>query len=56
MEVSTKYFLQANTSHEVSEVIPQLITTLLYADDQVLISDSEDYLWRALYTLHNTTK
>jgi hypothetical protein len=29
---------------------------LLFADDQVLLSDSEDDLQKTLYTLHNITK
>jgi hypothetical protein len=30
------------------------LNTLLFADDQVLLSDSEDDLQTALYTLQNT--
>jgi hypothetical protein len=33
-----------------------IINPLLFADDQILLSGSDDDLHRALYTLHNTTK
>jgi hypothetical protein len=33
-----------------------ILNTVLFADDQVLLLDSEDGLLRALYTFHNTTE
>jgi predicted DNA-binding transcriptional regulator len=33
-----------------------ILSTLLFTDDQVLLSDAENYLHIVLYTLHNTTK
>jgi hypothetical protein len=32
------------------------IKTLLFADDQIIIADTEDNLWRGVFSLQNTTK
>jgi len=49
-EVIRKWLKKLKTSKYFKELI---FNTLLFADDQVIISDTEDNLQRAVYSLYN---
>ena len=61
MEISTKktkLFGFVGTDHlKTSKYFKELIfNTLIFADDQFIISDTEDNLQRAVYSLYNISK
>ena len=47
-----EFYVERNTETNTSKYFKELIfNTLLFSDDQFIVSDTEDYLKRAVYLL-----
>jgi hypothetical protein len=49
-------FIEMRYTHRTEKNDDTILNTLLFTDDQVLLSHSADGVQRATYTLHNTKK